>query len=189
MTGHARKTWPRAAPSFYAVPVVGHAGRDAKLAGRAGRSAHVRAFEAGFWRPPAERFDAAAAPRSVAFAREEPRVFAAQDARSKPVASAVLSTDAFVLRFFGPNDDDRLLIVNFGRDLHLDPAVRAAAGPGLEAPVAALMVERVARLRRHRHSAAGERRQLAHPGRSGRRNDACAAGEKVAGTLRRAVAR
>ena len=36
--------------------------------------------------------------------------------------------DAFVLRFFGDDGDDRLLLVNLGRDLHLDAGARAAAG-------------------------------------------------------------
>jgi maltooligosyltrehalose trehalohydrolase len=42
---------------------------------------------------------------------------------------AVLSADAFVLRFFGPRGDDRLLLVNFGRDLHLDPAPEPLLAP------------------------------------------------------------
>ncbi len=35
---------------------------------------------------------------------------------------AVLGSAAFVLRYFGGAEGDRLLIVNLGRDLHLDPA-------------------------------------------------------------------
>jgi maltooligosyltrehalose trehalohydrolase len=58
--------------------------------------------------------------------REDP-VFAAQDADR--LAGAVLSADAFVLRFFGPDHSDRLLIVNFGRDLHLDPAPEPLLAP------------------------------------------------------------
>jgi maltooligosyltrehalose trehalohydrolase len=34
------------------------------------------------------------------------------------VDGAVLSRDAFLLRYFGPDGDDRLMIVNFGCDLH-----------------------------------------------------------------------
>jgi len=41
----------------------------------------------------------------------------------------VLSADAFVLRFFGKLDDDRLLLVNFGRDLQLDPAPEPLLAP------------------------------------------------------------
>lgn len=38
------------------------------------------------------------------------------------IEGAVLSGEAFVLRYFGEGGDDRLIIVNFGRDLRLDPA-------------------------------------------------------------------
>ena len=34
-----------------------------------------------------------------------------------------------VLRFFGENGDDRLLFVNLGRDLHLDPAPEPLLAP------------------------------------------------------------
>jgi maltooligosyltrehalose trehalohydrolase len=55
--------------------------------------------------------------------REEP-VFRAQHQRG--VDGAVLSPEAFLLRFFeGPNGasgKDRLLLVNLGRDLEFDPA-------------------------------------------------------------------
>jgi len=42
---------------------------------------------------------------------------------------AVLGADAFVLRFFGPRGADRLLLVNFGRQLHLDPAPEPLLAP------------------------------------------------------------
>ena len=42
---------------------------------------------------------------------------------------AVLAEEAFVLRYFGKDGDDRLLIVNFGRDLHLDPAPEPLLAP------------------------------------------------------------
>ena len=42
---------------------------------------------------------------------------------------AVLSPHAFVLRFFGGSDGDRLLIVNLGRDLRLDPAPEPLLAP------------------------------------------------------------
>jgi maltooligosyltrehalose trehalohydrolase len=57
--------------------------------------------------------------------REEP-AFRAQ--RPGGVDGAVLTNEAFVLRYFG-GDDDRLLIVNFGRDLHLDPAPEPLLAP------------------------------------------------------------
>lgn len=58
--------------------------------------------------------------------REEP-VFHAQKPRG--LDGAVLSSDAFVLRFFGDEGDDRLLLVNLGVDLHLDPAPEPLLAP------------------------------------------------------------
>ena len=51
--------------------------------------------------------------------REDP-VLHAQKRRG--VDGAVLAPEAFLLRFFGENGHDRLLLVNLGRELHLDPA-------------------------------------------------------------------
>jgi maltooligosyltrehalose trehalohydrolase len=42
---------------------------------------------------------------------------------------AVLSETAFVLRFFVPASGDRLLVVNLGADLHLDPAPEPLLAP------------------------------------------------------------
>ena len=42
---------------------------------------------------------------------------------------AVLSQHAFVLRFFGRDGDDRLLLVNLGIDAHLDPAPEPLLAP------------------------------------------------------------
>ncbi len=58
--------------------------------------------------------------------REEP-VFRAQKPRG--LDGAVLSSEAFVLRFFGDRGDDRLLLVNLGVDLHLDPAPEPLLAP------------------------------------------------------------
>jgi maltooligosyltrehalose trehalohydrolase len=58
--------------------------------------------------------------------REEP-VFRAQ--KRHGVDGAVLSSEAFVLRFFGDARDDRLLLVNLGIDLHLDPAPEPLLAP------------------------------------------------------------
>jgi maltooligosyltrehalose trehalohydrolase len=52
--------------------------------------------------------------------RREDSVFRAQ--RSGGIDGAVLGPEAFVLRFFGDNGHDRLLLVNLGLDLHLNPA-------------------------------------------------------------------
>ena len=61
--------------------------------------------------------------------RTEP-AFRAQ--RAGGVDGAVLGDEAFVLRFFGEprgGADDRLLVVNLGRDLHLHPAPEPLLGP------------------------------------------------------------
>jgi maltooligosyltrehalose trehalohydrolase len=58
--------------------------------------------------------------------REEP-VFRAQKRRG--LDGAVLSPETFVLRFFGEREDDRLLLVNLGLDLHLDPAPEPLLAP------------------------------------------------------------
>jgi maltooligosyltrehalose trehalohydrolase len=61
--------------------------------------------------------------------REEP-AFRAQ--RPGGVDGAVLGPEAFVLRFFGDEPggpDDRLLVVNLGRDLHLNPAPEPLLSP------------------------------------------------------------
>jgi maltooligosyltrehalose trehalohydrolase len=42
---------------------------------------------------------------------------------------AVLSCNAFVVRYFGADGDDRLLIVNMGLDLHLNPAPEPLLAP------------------------------------------------------------
>jgi maltooligosyltrehalose trehalohydrolase len=59
--------------------------------------------------------------------RRDDRVFRAQTPRG--VDGAVLSEHAFVLRYFGDGGDDRLLVVNLGRDLHLNPAPEPLLAP------------------------------------------------------------
>jgi maltooligosyltrehalose trehalohydrolase len=58
--------------------------------------------------------------------REDP-AFRAQ--RSRGLDGAVLGSEAFVLRFFAEDGADRLLVVNFGPDLHLDPAPEPLLAP------------------------------------------------------------
>jgi maltooligosyltrehalose trehalohydrolase len=58
--------------------------------------------------------------------RREDAVFSAQTPRGAD--GAVLGDEAFVLRFFGEGDD-RLLVVNMGRDLNLDPAPEPLLAP------------------------------------------------------------
>ena len=63
--------------------------------------------------------------------RSEP-IFRGQ--RRGSVDGAVLGPDAFCLRFFGDGSGDRLMIVNLGRDLHLDPAPEPLLAPPENAP-------------------------------------------------------
>jgi maltooligosyltrehalose trehalohydrolase len=58
--------------------------------------------------------------------RDDP-AFHPRDARY--VDGAVLGSQAFVLRYFQPTGDDRLLLVNFGRDLHLDQTPEPLLAP------------------------------------------------------------
>ncbi len=58
--------------------------------------------------------------------RQDP-VFSAQ--RPGSIDGAILAQRAFLLRFFGGNGDDRLLIVNLGADLHVDPAPEPLLAP------------------------------------------------------------
>jgi maltooligosyltrehalose trehalohydrolase len=60
--------------------------------------------------------------------RREDAVFRSQ--RHRGVDGAVLSPTAFVLRYFGERAGDRLLVINLGRDLHLDPAPEPLLAPG-----------------------------------------------------------
>jgi maltooligosyltrehalose trehalohydrolase len=59
--------------------------------------------------------------------RREDTVFSSQ----KPggLDGAVLTEECLLLRFFADAGDDRLLLVNFGRDLHLDPAPEPLLAP------------------------------------------------------------
>jgi maltooligosyltrehalose trehalohydrolase len=59
--------------------------------------------------------------------RREDAVFASQ--RCGAVDGAVLGPEAFVLRFFGENGDDRLLVVNLGRDLDLHSVAEPLLAP------------------------------------------------------------
>jgi maltooligosyltrehalose trehalohydrolase len=71
----------------------------------------------------------------LALRRSDAGLRRAQQQRS--VDGAVLSPDAFVLRFFGEADDgrdDRLLVVNLGRALHLDPVPEPLLVPPAQCP-------------------------------------------------------
>ncbi len=79
---------------------------------------------------PAERQQnhaACALHRDLLQLRRQDPVFRAP--RRGGVDGAVLGTEAFLLRFFGGSHGDRLLLVNLGRDLHLDPAPEPLLAP------------------------------------------------------------
>jgi maltooligosyltrehalose trehalohydrolase len=59
--------------------------------------------------------------------RKDDVVFRVQ--RRGGLDGAVLGPQAFVLRFWGENGQDRLLIVNFGQEIHLDPAPEPLLSP------------------------------------------------------------
>jgi maltooligosyltrehalose trehalohydrolase len=59
--------------------------------------------------------------------RREDARFSAQEPRG--LDGAVLGPAAFVLRYFGAESDDRLLVVNFGPDLNLNPAPEPLLAP------------------------------------------------------------
>jgi maltooligosyltrehalose trehalohydrolase len=59
--------------------------------------------------------------------RREDSVFSQPHLRG--VEGAVLGPEAFVLRFFGDNGDDRLLVVNLGVDLHFRPLPEPLLAP------------------------------------------------------------
>jgi len=59
--------------------------------------------------------------------RREDAVFSEQ--RAGALDGAVLGDEAFVLRFFGADGDDRLLVVNLGVDLRLSPAPEPLLAP------------------------------------------------------------
>jgi maltooligosyltrehalose trehalohydrolase len=79
---------------------------------------------------PAERQrhgEATALHRDLLRLRRDDPVFAAQHRGS--LDGAVLGPEALVLRYFGANGNDRLLVVNLGPDLHLDPAPEPLLAP------------------------------------------------------------
>ena len=78
------------------------------------------------------------------------------------VDGAVLGPDAFVLRYFGDNGDDRLLVVNYGRDLHLNPAPEPLLAPPEDSLWSILWSSRRSPPWRPWHLPARHRRRLAH---------------------------
>jgi maltooligosyltrehalose trehalohydrolase len=65
--------------------------------------------------------------RDLLALRREEAVFASQ--RPDGLDGAVLAEEAFVLRYFDGGQDDRLLLVNLGRELSIDPAPEPLLAP------------------------------------------------------------
>ena len=88
---------------------------------------HIRAVQARSLPEGESHHEAYAAPRSAATAAATIRVFS-ERARRRRWAQC-WATNAFVLRFFGATDDDRILIVNLGSDLPLSPVPEPLLSP------------------------------------------------------------
>jgi maltooligosyltrehalose trehalohydrolase len=65
--------------------------------------------------------------RDLLALRREDSVFSSQ--RPGGIDGAVLAADAFVLRYFDGDQGDRLLLVNLGRELSIDPAPEPLLAP------------------------------------------------------------
>jgi maltooligosyltrehalose trehalohydrolase len=76
-------------------------------------------------------FQATALHRDLLTLRREDPVLREQ--RSDWMHGAVLGNETFVLRFLGGNRGDRLLVINFGKDLVLSPAPEPLLAPPREA--------------------------------------------------------
>lgn len=48
------------------------------------------------------------------------------------IDGAVLGTDSFLIRYFGEEDGDRLLIINFGADYYFNPSPEPLLAPGID---------------------------------------------------------
>jgi maltooligosyltrehalose trehalohydrolase len=79
------------------------------------------------WSERDQHIEALAMHRDLLRLRREDPVFSAQ--RADRLFGAVLGPEAFLLRFFGDAGDDRLLIVNLGRDLEYAPATEPLIVP------------------------------------------------------------
>jgi maltooligosyltrehalose trehalohydrolase len=92
-------------------------GDDPAMQGRLAEPAALDTFKACCldWREAEHHVAAVALHRDLIALRRGDPVFRQQ--RAGAVDGAVLGRDAFALRFFGEGGDDRLVLVNFGRDL------------------------------------------------------------------------
>jgi maltooligosyltrehalose trehalohydrolase len=79
------------------------------------------------WTERRQHRDALDLHRDLLRIRREDPVIRSRAPRS--LDGAVITDSAFVLRFFGGNGDDRLLVVNLGARLHADPLAEPLAAP------------------------------------------------------------
>ncbi len=111
--------------------------------------------------------EAMALHRDLLKLRREDPVFRAQGAGW--LDGTVLGRQAFALRFFGETAGDRLLLVNLGMDLELEPVPEPLLAPLTGLRWGTSVVERRPEIRRQRCAAArGRRRVLAAPRPGGR---------------------
>ena len=112
----------------------------------------LRALQARPRRARAARRASTRLHRDLLRLRREDPVFRAQRPRAASTARCS-APEAFVLRFFGRRDgsDDRLLLVNLGRDLDLDPAPEPLLAP----PAQTRLARRSGRARTRATAAAG----------------------------------
>ena len=87
--------------------------------------------------------------------RREDAVFAAQ--RADRIHGAVIAGEAFLLRYFGENGDDRLVLVNLGRDLDWRPIAEPLLVPPAGRTWQLLWSSEDPALRRPGHAAARSR--------------------------------
>ena len=104
---------------------------------------------------------------------------------------AVLSDACFVLRYFGAEADDRLLIVNYGRDLQLTPAPEPLLAPPRERQWEVLWSSEHPEYggsgtpepdERHRWSIPGNTALLLKPAKASRRRSGSSSGRRRAGS-------
>ena len=114
------------------------------------RPAHLRALQARLRRTRRRHAEAYALHRDLLqLRREDPRLPAPAPARRGRRGARRRTRSCCASS--ATDGDDRLLLVNLGRDLHLDRRPRAAAGAAGRNALAGALVERGSALRRRRH--------------------------------------
>lgn len=81
------------------------------------------------WRERDENSEFLSLHRDLIKLRKEDPVF--NKMQKTKIDGAVLGTDSFLIRYFGKEDGDRLIIINFGPDHHFNPAPEPLLVPGI----------------------------------------------------------